>query len=118
MNNYKANISVRRIGVTTAPKIPCDHPAVRFSSCLHREVFKAADITQARQSAIDLVENPNLPEFQKVLDFYFVPFKTLEWNDWQDPLEPEGETQIHSCSSHPFLVGVFQWIVTILVYEV
>ena len=118
MKNYKANISVSRVGVGTAPKIPPHHPAVRHSRCLHREVFKAVDITQARQSAIDLVENPNLPEFQKCLDFYFVPFKTLEWNDWSDPTQPEGKTQIHSCGSLPFLVGVFKWIVIILVYEV
>lgn len=118
MKQYKTDISVKRIGVSTAPKIPWDHPAVRFSRSLHREVFPALDITQARQSAIALIENPNLPEFQKVLDFYFVPFKTLEWNDWTDPTQPEGETQIHSCSSLPFLVGVFQWIVIVLVYEV
>ena len=118
MTQYKADISVTRIGITTAPRIPWDHPAVRFNSCLHREVFKAADIAHARQAAINLVENPNRPEFQKVLDFYFVPFKTLQWGDWSDPIEPRGETQIHSCSSDPFLVGVFQWIVTLLVYEV
>ena len=118
MQHYKADISIRRIGVTTAPNIPWDHLAVRFLSTLHREVFKAADITHARQSAIDLIENPNLPEFQKVLDFYFVPHKTLEWGDWSDPIEPEGATQIHSCSSHPYLVGVFEWIVIVLVMEV
>ena len=118
MKHYEADISVRRVGIITAPKIPPDHPSVRFSSCLHREVFPACDITEARQHAIALVENPNTPEFLKCLDFYFVPFKTLQWEDWQDPIEPEGETQIHSCASHPFLVGVYKWIVKILVYEV
>ena len=118
MKHYKADISVKRVGITTAPRIPSDHPNVRFSSCLTREVFPAvSDITEARQRAIALVENPNTPEFQKFLDFYFVPFKTLQWQDWQDPIEPEGETQIHSCESQPFLVGVFKWIVKILVYE-
>ena len=118
MKHYKADISVRRVGITTAPRIPPDHPKVRFSSCLHREVFPAADITEAQQHAINLVENPSTPEFLKCLDFYFVPFKILEWGDWTDPIEPEGETQIHSCSSHPFLSGVFKWIVTLLVYEI
>ena len=118
MNRYKADISVRRVGVHTAPRIPWYHPDVRFLSCLHREAFKAADITEARQSAIDLVENPKLPEFLKALDDYFVPHKILEWNDWTDPTEPEDETQIHSCSSYPFLVGNFKWIVIILVSEV
>ena len=117
MKHYKADISVRRVGIITAPKIPPDHPNVRFSSCLHREGFPAPDIAEARQCAIALVENPNTPEFLKCLDFYFVPFKTLQWGDWQDPIEPEGQTQIHSCSSQPFLVGVFTWIVTLLVYE-
>ena len=139
MKHYKADISVRRVGIITAPKIPPDHPSVRFSSCLHREVFPACDITEARQHAIAFVENPSTPEFLKCLDFYFVPFKTLQWKDWQDPIEsvgkvspqptgygehlfpptsPEGETQIHSCASHPFLVGVYKWIVKTLVYEV
>lgn len=124
MNTYKADISVRRVGVHTAPRIPWYDPRIQFSSCLNREVFEAADITEARQSAIALVENPNLPEFQKVLDDYFVPHKTLEWNDWTDPIEYENETgykdttQIHSCSSYPFLVGNFKWIVIILVSEV
>ena len=117
MKHYKADISVRRVGIITAPKIPPDHSNVRFSSCLHREGFPAPDITEARQQAIALVENPNTPEFLKCLDFYFVPFKTLQWGDWQDPIEPEGQTQIHSCACHPFLVGVFKWIVTLLVYE-
>ena len=118
IKHYEADISVRRVGITTAPRIPPDHPNVRFSTCLHREGFPAADIAEARQHAIHLVENPSTPEFQECLDFYFVPFKTLKWHDWTDPIEPEGETQIHSCSSHPFLVGVFKWIVTLLVYEV
>ena len=118
MKHYKADISVRRVGVITAPRIPPDHPNVRHSSCLHREVFPAADITEARQRAIARVENPNTPEFLKCLDFYYVPFKILQWENWQDPREPEGETQIHSCESQPFLVGVFKWIVKILVYEV
>ena len=147
MKQYKADISVKRVGITTAPRIPRDHPSVRHSSCLTREVFPAPDIAEARQRAIALVENPNTPEFQECLDFYFVPFKILQWEDWQDPIEPEGtgashhddlqrshdhyhrdgvplrdrttpaETQIHSCESHPFLVGVFKWIVKILVYE-
>ena len=117
MKNYKADISVKRVGITTAPRIPRDHPSVRHSSCLTREVLSAPDIAEARQRAIALVENPNTPEFQKCLDFYFVPFKTLQWQDWQDPIEPEGETQIHSCESHPFLVGVFKWIVKILVSD-
>ena len=148
IQKYKADISVRRVGVITAPRIPPDHPNVRHSSCLHREVFPAADITEARQRAIARVENPNTPEFLKCLDFYYVPFKILQWENWQDPREPEGggkagicnevadgngvahrrrnaqhprfssETQIHSCESQPFLVGVFKWIVKILVYEV
>ncbi len=116
MKYYKTDISVARVGITTAPKIPSDHPNVRFSSCLHREVFGAADITEARQQAIARVENPSIPEFQKCLDFYAVPFKTLQWQDWADPIEPEGETQIHSCESQPFLNGVFKWIVKILLY--
>ena len=65
-----------------------------------------------------LVENPSTPEFLKCLDFYSVPFKILEWENWTEPIEPEGETQIHSRGSIPFLVGVFKWIVKILVYEV
>jgi hypothetical protein len=117
MKHYKADISVKRVGITTAPRIPPDHPNVRYSSCLDREVFPATDITEARQRAIALVENPSTPEFLKCLDFYLVPFKTLQWQDWHPPIEPEGETQIHSCESHPFLVGVFKWIVKILVYE-
>ena len=118
MKHYKADISVRRIGVITAPRIRLDHPGIRFSSCLHREVFPATDITEARQRAIALVEDPSTPEFLKCLDFYSVPFKILEWEDWTDPIEPEGETQIHSCSSHPILIGVWKWIVILLVYEV
>ena len=118
MKRYKADISVKRVGITTAPRIPPDHPNVRYSSCLHREVFPATDITEARQRAIALVEDPSTPEFQECLDFYFVPFKTLQWEDWTDPIEPEGQTQIHSCESQPFLVGVFKWIVKTLVYEV
>ena len=117
MNNYKADISVSRVGVHTAPRIPWYHPDVRFASCLDRKVFEAADITEARQSAIDLVENP-YPELQKFLDEYLVPNTTLEWNDWTDPTELEYETQIHSCSSYPFLVRNFKWIVIILVSEV
>ena len=123
MNNYKTDISVSRVGVHTAPRIPWYHPDVRFASCLDRKVFEAADITEARQSAIDLVENP-YPELQKFLDDYFVPCKSLDWNDWTDPIEYENETgyqdttQIHSCSSYPFLVGNFKWIVIILVSEV
>ena len=117
MKHYKADISVKRVGITTAPKLPPDHPNVRHSSCLTREILPAPDIAEARQRAIALVENPNTPEFQECLDFYFVPFKTLQWEDWQDPREPEGETQIHSCESQPFLNGVFKWIVKILVYE-
>ena len=89
MKHYKADISVRRVGVITAPRIPPDHPNVRHSSCLHREVFPAADITEARQRAIARVENPNTPEFLKCLDFYLVPFKTLDWGDWpRDWQEP------------------------------
>ena len=118
IQKYKADISVRRVGIITAPKLPPDHPSVRFSSCLHREVFAAADIAEARRNAIARVEHPNTPEFQKCLDFYYVPFKILQWENWQEPREPEGETQIHSCESQPFLVGVFKWIVKILVYEV
>ena len=148
MKHYKADISVRRVGIITAPRLPPDHPSVRHSSCLHREVFPAADITEARQHAIALVKYPNTPEFLNCLDFYYVPFKTLQWKDWQEPREPEGggkagicnkvadgngvahrrrnaqhprfssETQIHSCESQPFLNGVFKWIVKILVYEV
>ena len=118
MKHYKADISVRRVGIITAPRLPPDHPSVRHSSCLHREVFPAADISEARQHAIALVKYPNTPEFLNCLDFYYVPFKTLQWKDWQEPREPEGETQIHSCESQPFLNGVFKWIVKILVYEV
>ncbi len=118
MKNYKADISVRRVGIITAPSIQPLDPRVRFSSCLHREAFPAADITEAQQRAINIVENPSTPEFLKCLDFYFVPFKILEWEDWTPPVEPEGETQIYSCSSHPFLNGVFEWSVTLLVYEV
>ena len=143
MKHYKADISVKRVGVITAPRIPADHPNVRHSSCrftksisqpsyslrknekhsahsscLHREVFPAADITEARQRAIARVKYPNTPEFLNCLNFYYVPFKTLQWKDWQGPREPEGETQIDSCESQPFLNGVFKWIVKILVYEV
>ena len=117
MKHYKADISVKRVGITTAPRIPRDHPNVRFSRCLTRVPYPAADITEAQQHAIALVENPNTPEFIDCLDFYLVPFKTLEWEDWQAPREPEGETQIYSCESHPFLVGFFKWIVKVLVYE-
>ena len=117
MKHYKTDISVRRVGTITAPELPPKHPSIRHSSCLTREVLSAPDITEARQRAIALVENPNTPEFQKCLDFYCVPFKTLQWEDWRDPLEPESETQIHSCESQPFLNGVFKWIVKILVYE-
>ena len=105
MKRYKADISVRRVGITTAPKLLPDHPSIRHSSCLTREVLPAPDIAEARQRAIALVENPNTPEFQECLDFYFVPFKILEWKDWRDPIKPEGETQIHSFESHSFLVG-------------
>ena len=80
IQKYKADISVRRVGIITAPKLPPDHPSVRFSSCLTREIFPAADITEARQRAIARVENPNTPEFLKCLDFYLVPFKTLDWS--------------------------------------
>ena len=118
MKHYKAKISVRRVGIITAPKLPSDHPSVRYSSCLTREIFPAADIAEARQHAIARLENPNTPEFLKCLDFYCVPFKILDWEDWQGPREPEGETQIHSCESQSFLNGVFKWIVKILVYEV
>ena len=47
MKHYEADISVRRVGIITDPKIPPDHPSVRHSSCLHREVFPAADISEA-----------------------------------------------------------------------
>ena len=117
MKHYKVDISVKRVGTITAPGLPPKHPSIRHLRCLTREVFPAADIAEARQRAIALVENPNTPEFQECLDFYFVPFKTLQWQDWQDPIEPEGETQIHACESQPFLNGVFKWIVKILVYE-
>ena len=115
---YKVDISVRRVGIITAPRIPPDHPNVRYLRTLTSEFFHAPDIPEARQRAIALVEDPNTPEFLKCLDFYLVPFKMLEWENWQDPREPEGETQIHSCESQPFLNGVFKWIVKILVYEV
>lgn len=123
MNNYKADISVTRVGVHTAPRIPWYDPRIRFSSCLDRGIIEAVNITEARQSAIDLVENP-YPEFQKFLDEYFVPYKILDWNDWTDPIAYENETgyqdttQIHSCSSYPFLVGNFINIVIIRVSEV
>ena len=118
MKNYQTKISISRVGVQTAPNIPHYHPNVRFLRGLYSKTFLATNPIQARQTAIELVENPNTPELQKVLDSWFVPFKTLEWNDWQDPVEPEEETQIHSCSSLPFLVGVFKWIVIVFVYEV
>ena len=122
MKHYKADISVRRVGIITAPRLPPDHPSVRHSSCLHREVFPAADITEARQNAIARVKYPNTPEFLNCLDFYYVPFKTLQWKDWQGPREPATKAKhmrnIHSCESQPFLNGVFKWIVKILVYEV
>ena len=90
IQKYKADISVRRVGTITAPKLPPDHPSVRHSSCLHREVFAAADIAEARRNAIARVEHPNTPEFQKCLDFYYVPFKILQWENWQDlPREPQ-----------------------------
>ena len=63
MKHYEADISVKRVGIITAPRLPPDHPSVRHSSCLHREVFPAADITEARQNAIALVKYPNTPEF-------------------------------------------------------
>ena len=84
IQKYKADISVRRVGDITEPKLPPDHPSIRFSSCLTREIFAAADITKARQHAIARLENPNTPEFLKCLDFYRVPFKTLDWENWQD----------------------------------
>ena len=115
---YKVDISVRRVGIITAPRIPPDHPNVRYLRTLTSEFFHAPDITEARLRAVARVEDPNTLEFQKCLDFYYVPFKILQWKDWQDPREPEGETQIHSCESQPFLNGVFKWIVKILVYEV
>ena len=87
IQKYKADISVRRVGTITAPKLPPDHPSVRHSSCIQREVFPAADITEARQRAIARVENPNTPEFLKCLDFYYVPFKILQWENWQEPRE-------------------------------
>ena len=71
MKHYKADISVRRVGIITAPRLPPDHPSVRHSSCLHREVFPAADITEARQNAIALVKYPNTPEFLNCLNFYY-----------------------------------------------
>ena len=77
IQKYKADISVRRVGIITAPKLPPDHPSVRFSSCLTREIFPAADITEARQRAIARVENPNTPEFLKCLDFYSFRSKRL-----------------------------------------
>ena len=89
MKHYKADISVRRVGIITAPRLPPDHPSVRHSSCLHREVFPAADITEARQNAIALVKYPNTPEFLNCLDFYYVPFKTLQWEDWQGQENPK-----------------------------
>ena len=118
MKHYKAKISVRRVGIITAPKLPPDHPSVRYLRTLTSEFFHAPDITEVRLRAVARVEHPSNPEFLKCLDFYCVPFKMLEWEDWQVPREPEGETQIHSCESQPFLVGVFKWIVKILVYEV
>ena len=148
MKHYKAKISVRRVGIITAPKLPSDHPSVRYLRTLTSEFFHAPDITEVRLRAVARVEHPSNPEFLKCLDFYCVPFKMLEWEDWQVPREPEGggkagicnevadgngvahrrrnaqhprfssETQIHSCESQPFLVGVFKWIVKILVYEV
>ena len=132
MKHYKADISVKRVGITTAPKIRLTTQTSDFQVASIAKSFPAPDIAEARQRAITLVKNPSTPEFQKCLDFYCVPFKSLEWGDWTDPIEPEGsevvrsgssgwdasaETQIHSCSSHPFLVGVFTWVVQILVYE-
>ena len=71
MKHYEADISVKRVGIITAPRLPPDHPSVRHSSCLDREVFPAADISEARQNAIALVKYPNTPEFLKCLDFYY-----------------------------------------------
>jgi len=117
MKHYKADISIKRVGIITAPRIPADHPNVRFSSCLTRVPYPAADITKARQYAILLVEYPHTPNFQEILDSYLVPFRILKWEDWQDPREPESETHIHSCESQPFSVGLFKWIIKILLYE-
>ena len=81
---YKVDISVRRVGIITAPRIPPDHPNVRYLRTLTSEFFHAPDITEARLRAVARVEDPNTPEFQKCLDFYYVPFKTLQWKDWQE----------------------------------
>ena len=68
---YKVDISVRRVGIITAPRIPPDHPNVRYLRTLTSEFFHAPDITEARQRAIARVEDPNTPEFLKCLDFYY-----------------------------------------------
>lgn len=116
MGNYKLDISVARVGVSTAPAIPFDDPRIRHSSCLYREGFLAESAAVACSYARRVVENPSLPEFQKVLDDYFVPCKSLEWQDWTGPMSSESNG-IYSCSSFPFLVGNFWWIVIVLVEE-
>ena len=83
MKHYKAKISVRRVGIITAPKLPSDHPSVRYLRTLTSEFFHAPDITEVRLRAVARVEHPSNPEFLKCLDFYCVPFKMLEWEDWQ-----------------------------------
>ena len=79
MKHYKAKISVRRVGIITAPKLPSDHPSVRYLRTLTSEFFHAPDITEVRLRAVARVEHPSNPEFLKCLDFYCVPFKMLDW---------------------------------------
>ena len=74
---YKVDISVRRVGIITAPKLPSDHPSVRYLRTLTSEFFHAPDITEARLRAVARVEDPNTPEFLKCLDFYLFRSKRL-----------------------------------------
>ena len=117
MKHYEADISVRRVGIITAPRLPPDHPSVRHSSCLHREVFPAADITEARQNAIALVKYPNTPEFLNCLDFYSFRSKRSNGKTGKSRESPKARHRSIPAKANPFY-GVFKWIVKILVYEV
>ena len=116
---YKTEISVRCIGSAINDlKLHSDHPLAHFLHCIYRNVFPTDNIGKARQFSIDIVEEPVPLAFERILDYYSVPYKTLEWGDWQKKSEPEDKKHIHSCSSLPFSVGVFKWTVEISVYEV
>ena len=105
MKHYKADISVKRVGIITAPRIPPDHPSVRHSSCLHREVFPAADITKARQHAIARVKNPNTPEFLKCLDFYSFRSKRLNGKTGKIQENPKAKHKSIPAKANPFSTG-------------